>query len=67
MRDIAEKDFLTVKEVMQILRMKKTACYNLLGSPDCPFQVVRFGKLIRVPLNSFSKWYGSLEERKSIH
>lgn len=57
-----EKDFLLVDEVKDILRIGKSQCYDLVNSPDCPFNVVRIGKLIRIPSNNFFKWYDSLEE-----
>ena len=57
-----EKDFLTAEEVMEILRVKKSACYNLLGSPDCPFPVVKIGRLIRVPSNAFFNWYNCFND-----
>ena len=58
-----EKDFLLVDEVKDILRMSRSKCYDLVNSPDCPFNVVRMGKLIRIPSNNFFKWYDSLEEK----
>lgn len=57
-----EKDFLLVDEVKNILRIGKSQCYDFVNSPDCPFNVIRVGKLIRIPSNNFFKWYDSLGE-----
>ena len=48
-----EKDFLLVDEVKDILRISKSQCYDLVNSPDCPFNVIRIGKLIQNTFQQF--------------
>ena len=62
METYKEKNFLTAAEVAEILRIGKSKCYEFLHDTDCPFSVVRMGKVVRVPSNSFYKWYDSLIE-----
>lgn len=57
-------EFLTVPEVADILRIGKSKCYGLANSPGCPFNVVKLGRLTRIPANSFYKWYSSLGENE---
>lgn len=64
MSDYREKDFLTVVEVAEILRIGKSKCYDLANSPDCPFNVVKFDRLIRIPTNNFFRWYDGLAEKE---
>ena len=47
---------LTVNEVCEILRLKKSSVYNLIGSPDCPFEVRRIGNSIRVVKSSLYEY-----------
>lgn len=64
MTNFREKDFLTVLEVAEILRMGKSKAYDFVNSAGCPFNVVKFDHLIRIPTNNFIKWYDSLEEKQ---
>lgn len=64
MENYKEHDFLTATEVADILRMSKSKCYDLINSPDCPFNVVPLGRLKRIPANNFWKWYDSLSVKE---
>lgn len=64
MLESREKDFLTVVEVAEILRIGKSKCYDLVNSPDCPFNVVKLGRVTRIPSNNFDRWYDSLQEKQ---
>lgn len=55
--------FLSVAEVSEIMGIGKSKCYDYVNSPDCPFSVVRIGRLKRIPSNSFFRWYDSLIEK----
>jgi excisionase family DNA binding protein len=47
----------TVQEVMTILRLGRSAAYNLVHSKAFP--VVRIGHLLRIPKSSFNEWLSS--------
>lgn len=64
MENYREHDFLTVVEVAGILRMGKSKCYDLANSPDCPFNVIKLGRLTRIPSNNFYLWYDGLAEKQ---
>ena len=44
----------TVKEIAEILGISKNAAYDLVKSNG--FVIVRIGKTIRVPIESFDEW-----------
>lgn len=44
-KNIREQLFLTVYEVAEIMNMGKSKCYDYINSPDCPFSVVKIGRL----------------------
>lgn len=60
--NMREQLFLSVYEVADIMRMGKSKCYDYINSPDCPFKVVRIGRLKKIPSNSFFEWYDSLSK-----
>ena len=62
-KNIREQLFLTVYEVAEVMNMGKSKCYDYINSPDCPFSVVKVGRLKRIPSNSFFEWYDSLPEK----
>lgn len=62
MEGYREKDFLTVAEVAEALRVGKSKCYEIVKGRDCPFCVVKLGRTVRIPSNNFYKWYDSLME-----
>lgn len=45
----------TVKEIAEILGISKNAAYDLVKSKN-GFVIVRIGKTIRVPIESFDEW-----------
>lgn len=45
----------TVKEIAEILGISKNAAYDLVKSEN-GFVIVRIGKTIRVPIESFDEW-----------
>ena len=45
---------LTVEEVAQILRVSRTAAYNLVATPTFP--CVKVGRRIVVPCDGFIRW-----------
>lgn len=44
-KNIREQLFLTVYEVAEVMNMGKSKCYDYINSPDCPFSVVKVGRL----------------------
>ena len=49
-----EKRAYTVPEIMEILQIGRNNAYDLCNSNL--FNVVRIGKLIRIPKSSFDRW-----------
>jgi len=49
-----EKRAYTVPEIMEILQIGRNNAYDLCNSNS--FNVVRIGKLIRIPKSSFDRW-----------
>ena len=45
--------------------MSRSKTYELVCSPECPFLVLKIGRRISIPKNSFLKWYNSLAEDDS--
>lgn len=54
--------FYTVEEISKILRLSRSKTYELVCSPECPFLVLKIGRRICIPGNSFLKWYKGLAE-----
>ena len=44
-KNIREQLFLTVYEEAEVMNMGKSKCYDYINSPDCPFSVVKVGRL----------------------
>ena len=55
-----EPKFFSVSEISNMLGISQSRTYELLAADNCPFNVVRIGKRICIPANSFYKWYESL-------
>lgn len=51
----ADLKFMTVEEVARALRVSTMTVYRLLKGADCPLQVVRVGRSIRITRESFVK------------
>ena len=47
-------EYLTVKDVQQILKLTRSTAYTLVNAQVFP--VVRIGRVIRVPKSSFEQW-----------
>ena len=50
----------TAEEIMQILKIGKTAVYDLIKDSyknNKNFKVLKIGKLYRIPKNSFCNWF----------
>ncbi len=60
MSEREEPKFYSVAKISNILGISRSRIYELVCSGDCPFNVVKVGKRICVPANSFYKWYESL-------
>lgn len=64
-QNLRTQHFLSVAEVSDIMGMGKSKCYEYINSPDCPFNVVKIGRLKKIPSNSFFRWYDSLAEKET--
>lgn len=60
MSEREEPKFFSVPEIGRILGISSSKAYELMASDNCPFNVVKIGKRICIPANSFYKWYESL-------
>lgn len=60
MSEREEPKFFSVTEISNMLGISQSRTYELLAAANCPFNVVKIGKRICVPANSFYKWYESL-------
>jgi len=60
MSEREELKFFSVAEIGRILGISSSKAYELMASNNCPFNVVKIGKRICIPANSFYKWYESL-------
>lgn len=57
------KEFINVTELAEVLGLSVSYTYNFVKSEECPFKVLLLGKKrIVIPVNSFCKWYESLED-----
>ena len=54
--------FYKVEEVSKMLGLSRSKTYELVCSSECPFLVLKIGRRICIPENSFLKWYNSLAE-----
>ena len=45
---------LTMKQIMELLKLSKQSAYNLVKEPNFP--VVRVGKKIMIPADKLQKW-----------
>lgn len=59
------KKVLTVKEVGQILRIKRTNSYNICNRGY--FRVFRIGNQLRIDKKSFDNWLDGEVEKDGIH
>lgn len=53
-------DTYTAEELMKILKIKKTAVYDLIKDSynnNKNFKVLKIGKLYRIPKESFNNWF----------
>ena len=53
MSEREEPKFFRVAEISDILGLSRAKTYELVCSNECPFNVVKIGKRICVPANSF--------------
>ena len=60
MSEREEPKFFSVAEISNMLRISQSRTYELLAADTCPFNVIKIGKRICIPANSFYKWYESL-------
>lgn len=51
----ADKAFLSAKDIVDIMGMKRSCCYEFLG--NAPFRAEKIGGKIFVFANSFWAWY----------
>jgi hypothetical protein len=54
-----DKIFLDTKDIKDMLNVGDNSTYEFLR--NAPFRTVRVGSMIKVPANSFWKWYFSEE------
>lgn len=63
--DFRSKQFISVKELADIMSISKSYAYEFVSCDDCPFKVIRLGvKRLVIPTNSFYRWYDSFVEQK---
>ena len=67
MSEREEPKFFRVAEISDILGLSRAKTYELVCSNECPFNVVKIGKRICVPANSFYRWYESLAGDESTY
>ncbi|MBR4290649.1 MAG: helix-turn-helix domain-containing protein [Oscillospiraceae bacterium] len=53
--DKMDRQVYTVDEIKQILGIGRTSAYELMKNP--PFRVIRVGRTILIPKDSFHKWF----------
>lgn len=58
--ELRNKLFMSVDELANIMEISRTHTYQIISSPDCEFNVVKLGRRLIIPTNSFFKWYDSL-------
>lgn len=66
MEEMKEPKFFNVPEISDILGISQSEGYILVKAQDCPFMVIRIGKRICIPANSFYKWYESLANDSTV-
>jgi len=59
------KKVLTVKDVGEILRIKRTNAYNICNRGY--FRVLRIGTRLRIDRKSFEAWLDGEEEKDGVH
>lgn len=60
--EIRKKEFMNVEELSKILGISRTYTYQVVTAPECEFNVVKLGRRLIIPTNSFFKWYDSLSK-----
>ena len=61
-KQLSEDDTYTANDLMKILRIGKTAVYDLIKesySNKINFKVIKINKLYRIPKSSFDNWFNS--------
>lgn len=53
---VEDKLVLTVSEVQRILGLSKNKAYEFVTSDECPFRVIKLGRLYRIPAKDFYSW-----------
>ena len=64
MNDKAEKLFMSVEELAEILGVSKSLAYMYVQNEDCPFDVVRINSRYTIPTISFWEWYNEFSKCK---
>lgn len=59
MSEREEPKFFSVAEIGRMLGISNSKAYEIMATDNCPFNVVKIGKRICIPANSFYKWYES--------
>lgn len=62
MEEIKEPKFFNVPEISNMLGISRAEGYKFVKAPDCPFLVLRIGRRLIIPANSFYNWYESLAQ-----
>lgn len=62
MEEVKEPKFFNVPEISNMLGISRAEGYKFVQSPDCPFLVLRIGRLLIIPANNFFNWYESLAQ-----
>lgn len=58
------KPMLKVKDIQRILSISRSEAYNIVNSGEFP--IVRIGRAIRIPQESFENWLKKKEIKKEI-
>ena len=53
MEEAKEPKFFNVPEISNMLGISRAEGYKFVKSPDCPFLVLRIGRRLIIPANSF--------------
>ena len=61
MNNNSNKTSYKVKDVSRLLNISRTATYEFIND-NPPFQVLHVGKSIRIPQDSFDKWFNGSSE-----
>ncbi len=68
MEDTMEKLVYEADDISRILGIGRSKTYMFLDEvyrTQTPFRVIRIGKLVRVPKQSFDEWLGGMRDEKA--